>query len=74
MMQELLFFSLSDSISRLVRHQGLPCYWPPLPQAPPTVGKEAGPVATAEELEERMETIIEANDVLLERVVSPCPD
>ena len=61
---------LSNSISRLIRHQSLPCYWPPPPaQAPPTSGQgeEAGLVAM---VEERMEAIIEANDVLLERVVS----
>ena len=61
---------LSNSISRLIRHQSLPCYWPPAPvQTLPASaqGEEAGPVAMAEE---RMEAIIEANDVLLERVVS----
>lgn len=60
------------SINRVIRHQALPCYWPPS-QAPPTSvttsGEEAGLVAMAEELDERMEAIIEANDVLLERVV-----
>lgn len=60
------------SISRVVRHQALPCYWPPS-QAPPTSvatsGEEAGLVAMAEELDERMEAIVEANDILLERVV-----
>ncbi|CAI8057826.1 Exosome component 10 [Geodia barretti] len=59
---------VTRSISRLIRHQSLPCYWPPPPaQAPPTSGQgeEAGLVAM---VEERMEAIIEANDVLLERV------
>lgn len=60
------------SVGRVIRHQALPCYWPPS-QAPPTSvttsGEEAGLVAMAEELDERMEAIIEANDVLLERVV-----
>lgn len=60
------------SVSRVIRHQALPCYWPPS-QAPPTSvttsSEEAGLVAMAEELDERMEAIIEANDVLLERVV-----
>ena len=45
------------------------CYWPPISIAPPS-SKEAGLVATTpEELEERMEAIVEANDILLERVV-----
>ena len=62
----------SHSISRLIRHQTLPCYWPPS-QAPPTSrdipGEKEVLVAMAEELDERMEAIVEANDILLERVV-----
>ena len=67
---------LSNSISRLIRHQALPCYWPPaqaLPTSTATPGEGAGLVAMTEELDERMEAIIEANDVLLERVVGVCP-
>ena len=66
---------LSNSISRLIRHQALPCYWPPaqaLPTSTATPGEGAGLVAMME-LDERMEAIIEANDVLLERVVGVCP-
>ena len=69
----LISLSLSPSIGRLIRHQGLPCYWPP-PQAPPTAtptqGKGVGHVAGTEELEERLDALVEANDILLERVVS----
>ena len=62
------------SIARLIRHQQLPCYWP--------VDGEggAGGVASGKEdaeldqegvdMEEKFEMLVEANDTLLERVVS----
>jgi exosome complex exonuclease RRP6 len=48
-------------ISKIVRHQQLPCYW--------GVEEESG-VPESSQLEEKFETLIEANDILLERAVS----
>ena len=48
-------------ISKVIRHQQLPCYW--------GVEDEGG-VSEASQLEEKFETLIEANDVMLERAVS----
>lgn len=48
-------------VSRIIRHQQLPCYW--------GVGEEGGATEDAQ-LEEKFESLIEANDVLLERAVS----
>ena len=59
------------TISKLLRHQQLPCYWP---VGSDKVGGEVGGVSTEEEagadVEEKFETLVEANDTLLERVVS----
>lgn len=61
------------TISRLLRHQQLPCYWP--------VGRGeggTGGVASGDDqelgadVEEKFEALVEANDTLLERVVSSC--
>lgn len=48
-------------ISKVIRHQQLPCYWGV---------EEEGGVSEASQLEEKFETLIEANDALLERAVS----
>ena len=53
-------------LNRLVRHQQLPCYWG-------TEEREGGGGASENyqaQLEEKFETLIEANDILLERAVS----
>ena len=60
---------VDHTISRLLRHQQLPCYWP----ISGGVGG-AGDVATEEgevevDVEEKFEMLVEANDILLERVV-----
>lgn len=44
----------------MMRHYQLPCYWAPAD----------GTGGTAEDVEERFEVLLEANDILLERVVS----
>lgn len=49
-------------ISRIIRQQQLPCYW--------ASQEEVGVASEESALEEKFETLIEANDVLLERVVS----
>lgn len=51
-------------ISKMIRHHQLPCYW--------GVEEERGGVSESSQaqLEEKFETLIEANDVLLERAVS----
>jgi hypothetical protein len=60
------------TISRLLRHQQLPCYWP---VSGGSGGGGAGGGANEEEggvevdVEEKFETLVEANDILLERVV-----
>ncbi len=60
------------TISRLLRHQQLPCYWPISGSGG---GGGAGGGANEEEggvevdVEEKFETLVEANDILLERVV-----
>ena len=61
------------TISRLLRHQQLPCYWPVSGSG--EGGGGAGGVASEEreidmDNEEKFETLVEANDILLERVVS----
>ena len=51
-------------VNKMIRHQQLPCYW--------GVEEEGGGVqADSAKLDEKFETLIEANDVLLERAVSP---
>lgn len=47
-------------INKMIRHQQLPCYW--------GVEGEGGGVEGAQ-LEEKFETLVEANDILLERAV-----
>ena len=49
-------------ISKVVRHQQLPCYW--------SVGQEMGGTSAVTQLEEKFEVLIEANDILLEKSVS----
>ena len=61
------------TISRLLRHQQLPCYWLVSGSGGGT-GGGAGGVANVEgevevDVEEKFETLVEANDILLERVV-----
>ena len=63
------------TISRLLRHQQLPCYWPV--SGGGGTGGGAGGVASEEgagevDVEEKFETLVEANDILLERVVRHC--
>lgn len=48
-------------INKIIRHQQLPCYWGM---------EEEGGALESSQLEEKFETLIEANDVLLERAVS----
>ena len=48
------------SIGKLIRHEQLPCYWP------------QGEGVSSERLEEKFDSLVEANDILLERVVSGC--
>ena len=60
------------TISRLLRHQQLPCYWPV--SGGGRTGDGAEGVANKEgevevDVEEKFETLVEANDILLERVV-----
>ena len=57
------------SISRFLRHQQLPCYWPI--SGGGGTGGGAGGVANEEgmDVEEKFGTLVEANDILLERVV-----
>ena len=43
----------------MIRHQQLPCHWPPSDGLPPSSWA----------LEERFDALVEANDILLERVV-----
>ena len=53
------------TINKMIRHHQLPCYW--------GVEDERGGVSEGSEvtrLEEKLETLVEANDVLLERAVS----
>ena len=65
------------TISRLLRHQQLPCYWPVSGSGGGGgAGGGAGGVANDDEeggmevdVEEKFETLVEANDILLERVV-----
>lgn len=62
---------VDHTISRLLRHQQLPCYWPVNGGGG---GGGAGGVASEEgevevDVEEKFETLVEANDILLERVV-----
>ena len=60
------------TISRLLRHQQLPCYWPVGDGG--GSGGGAGGVASEDgevevDVDEKFETLVEANDILLERVV-----
>ena len=48
-------------VSRVIRHQQLPCYWGV---------EQEGTVTEGSLLEEKLETLVEANDMLLERAVS----
>ena len=63
------------TISRLLRHQQLPCYWPVSGSGGGGAVGGAGGVANDDEggtevdVEEKFETLVEANDILLERVV-----
>jgi hypothetical protein len=65
------------TISRLLRHQQLPCYCPVSGRSDGGggTGGGAGGGANEEEggaevdVEEKFETLVEANDILLERVV-----
>ena len=56
------------TIARLLRHQQLPCYWPVGDGG--GEGGEGGEVGM--DVEEKFEMLVEANDTLLERVVSVC--
>ena len=54
-----------------MRYADLPCYWPPAPTTSTSTGGEGG-VAGPEAVEEQFEALVEANDILLERVVCVC--
>ena len=64
-------YRVDRTISRLLRHQQLPCYIAPPP--PPLMGQYIGPLVEEGEVEvdveEKFEMLVEANDILLERVV-----
>lgn len=47
-------------VSKMIRHQQLPCYWGV---------EEEGGVLENSKSEEKFDTLIEANDILLERAV-----
>ena len=51
------------TISKMIRHQQLPCYWG-------VEGEGGGVQSDSSKLDEKFETLIEANDALLERAVS----
>ena len=53
---------INRMISKIVRHQQLPCYW----EMKPEVGGASG----VTQLEEKFEVLIEANDILLEKTVN----
>ena len=59
------------SIGKLIHHEQLPCYWPSGPGGWRTdrLSGEKDVILSAEELDERFESLVEANDILLERVV-----
>ena len=48
-------------VSKIIRHQQLPCHWRV---------EEGGVASERTQLDDKFETIIEANDILLERAVS----
>ncbi len=50
------------TISKMIRHQQLPCYWG-------EEGEGGGAHTDSSKVEEKFETLIEANDALLERAV-----
>lgn len=49
-------------INKVVRHQQLPCYW--------GIDSNVGGASEVTKIEEKFEVLVEANDILLERVVS----
>ncbi len=49
-------------ISKVIRHQQLPCYWA-------VDSTHVGAASEATKAEEKFEVLVEANDILLERVV-----
>ena len=50
-------------VSKMIRYQQLPCYWE-------LEGEGGGAQTDTSKIEEKFESLIEANDALLERAVS----